>query len=414
MSSSSLHSADDIYDIDNYSNIGWSAWWGGGAGPNGGEGFWIEVRLPENRDNYGSLTVLNGLGIVIYGPVPVLGRSADYLASRNGHSNRNSLRQYGDTPLGVYKGVAKPSSTRRYNGRKYSDEKTRSGLLSYGNEGLIALDPIAGDALSAKENGGRAGLLIHSGDLRNKRLRPTAGCIRMFPNHMKNVSSIVYSLEEVPFLFVEGGVVALKSDTPFLPDVQDDYDDPPIGMDETITQDMWIELAYGGDIVRDGEEVHINWIQYFNSGKYLPDYHANPSWVSKKGLGPRYRSYRSDMDWYKEYLLEKNESGDFYVPVGKSIIDAINDEYDMWESMSNPAYYIPYADIEYLNRQARMGSVSVGGSGAGTRKRGRGGDDSSSTGNGYGSGSGSGGGNSDDCEADWCIDFSESEGMHFP
>ena len=135
----------------------------------------LKVVLPTDRTKAGTLTLVNpATGLVLFGPVPVLGRAARNTATAHNNPTGNSLQPFGDTPKGTYdiarivgngSGTSRPTNV-------------------YGQSGSIVLDPTGGDALTAKNNG-RIGLLIHSGRhafssvVDAKALKPTNGCIRM-------------------------------------------------------------------------------------------------------------------------------------------------------------------------------------------------------------------------------------------
>lgn len=93
---------------------------------------------------------------------PCLGRSAGLFDKVTGTVRRDRLQYRGDTPLGDYavtfvSQLAKPIT----------------GIGSI----WIGLDPVAGEALRAEQNG-RRGLGIHGGR-GNSRLMPTHGCVRL-------------------------------------------------------------------------------------------------------------------------------------------------------------------------------------------------------------------------------------------
>lgn len=135
----------------------------------------IEVELPTDRKKTGTLKLVSTTsGLVLFGPVAVLGRAARNTAAANGNPNGDALLPFGDTPVGTYNVpaiVANGGSTSR-------------PVAQYGQSGSIRLDPVGGDALQAKNNG-RTGLLIHAGRhayssvIDPKALKPTNGCIRM-------------------------------------------------------------------------------------------------------------------------------------------------------------------------------------------------------------------------------------------
>lgn len=121
----------------------------------------ILIVLPKDRRLPGSLTA--SFGGVHYGPFRCLGKADNAKAKSSGNPNRDSTMVNGDTPTGKYVGEV--------NGVSYPGK-------TYGPHPVIRLEPVSGDALTAKSNG-RKGLLIHGGTLRDGVLRPTHGCIRV-------------------------------------------------------------------------------------------------------------------------------------------------------------------------------------------------------------------------------------------
>lgn len=117
----------------------------------------IRIVLPKDRAKYGNLTVAT------VATFRCLGKADNAAAKRQGNPQRDPLKQYGDTPPGVYIGTLGMT----YKGR------------TYGEFPVIMLSPVSGDALRAQKEGGRSGLWIHGGELRNGELRPTYGCIRV-------------------------------------------------------------------------------------------------------------------------------------------------------------------------------------------------------------------------------------------
>lgn len=117
----------------------------------------IEIVLPKDRSKYGGLTVS------AVATFRCLGKADNAAAKRQGNPQRDPLKQYGDTPTGVYIGTLGVT----YKGR------------TYGEFPVIMLSPVSGDALRAQDKGGRSGLWIHGGDPRNGELRPTHGCVRV-------------------------------------------------------------------------------------------------------------------------------------------------------------------------------------------------------------------------------------------
>lgn len=89
--------------------------------------------------------------------------SADAAAHDN--PTEDATRPFGDHPFGEYRVVDVRWTVTERDRRRYGPVR-------------LVLDPIAGDALKAKENG-RAGLAIHGGPTRDGALRATNGCLRV-------------------------------------------------------------------------------------------------------------------------------------------------------------------------------------------------------------------------------------------
>jgi hypothetical protein len=126
----------------------------------------IEVSLKANRSLPGLLRLVGDDGKVLVQGL-CLGKADGVASAKAGNPIRDPARPVGDTPTGEYTGrllgwVPPPAR-------------------SYGTVEPIVLDPTAGQALDAKQNG-RKGLWIHGGDLTTGGfLRPTYGCIRLTP-----------------------------------------------------------------------------------------------------------------------------------------------------------------------------------------------------------------------------------------
>lgn len=126
----------------------------------------LRATLPPDRAQAGTLRVLDGHDVRL--ECPCLGKSDNAAAAKAGNPTRDPLRKMGDLPTGAYR--ARPG---------LSLARDAASTRSYGPHPVIALEPLAGDALRAKQNG-RSGLLIHGGALGpNGKLRPTLGCLRL-------------------------------------------------------------------------------------------------------------------------------------------------------------------------------------------------------------------------------------------
>ncbi len=129
----------------------------------------IVVRLPENRDYAGQLTIEGPGGKLIAGPFEACGRANDQLARINQNPARDPLLPFGDTPLGRYHAVQIiPSGP----GTSYGSDE-------FGSAGIVLLQPRHGEVVLADANG-RFGFFIHGGAAaRNGALRPTEGSLRL-------------------------------------------------------------------------------------------------------------------------------------------------------------------------------------------------------------------------------------------
>jgi hypothetical protein len=97
-----------------------------------------------------------------------------------------SIYPYGDTPTGGYDILSiAPTGP----GTPYTS------VRSYGTAGVIKLDPVSGEAATAKRNA-RRGLLVHGGDPGSTSLlRRTNGCIRMMNSELADLISRMRGLE---------------------------------------------------------------------------------------------------------------------------------------------------------------------------------------------------------------------------
>lgn len=183
----------------------------------------IRVQLPADRTKTGTLVLVDPVtGGVLFGPVPVLGHAAKGKAEQNGNPGRDPLRPYGHTPLGGYRVTAiRPSGNAHYDAARY------------GGSGVVALDPVDGDARTAEQNG-RTGLLIHAGRhpnapfLQPSALKSTNGCIRILEHDLVRLLGAIgaNSLLFPGELAVEVGPAGPPGT---VDDTVDDPDPPPSG-----------------------------------------------------------------------------------------------------------------------------------------------------------------------------------------
>lgn len=135
----------------------------------------ITVKLPQNRDKSGTLTVESK------GGQP---RTYEVLGRGSRGPGDTSFQTNGNTPTGDYSGV---QFERKDNARSYGPVALR-------------LQAKSGDALIAHDGFGRDGLLIHGGDLGGAgywrgegELRATHGCLRLRNEDMINLQTYVES-----------------------------------------------------------------------------------------------------------------------------------------------------------------------------------------------------------------------------
>lgn len=148
----------------------------------------IDVELPHNRENLGTLTVsANGRTL---GTFKVLGKADNGRAAaskdKNGNPKTpnpgaNPLLPYGYTPTGFYNvPVALPSGA-----------GTSHPASSFGPNGVLALEPTGGQAKEAKANN-RKGFLIHAGPPNSLgQLRRTNGCLRVSNDDMASLLQLL-------------------------------------------------------------------------------------------------------------------------------------------------------------------------------------------------------------------------------
>ncbi|MBI4907497.1 MAG: L,D-transpeptidase [Acidobacteria bacterium] len=133
----------------------------------------ITVTLQRDRTKTGTLTVTSAAGATLAGPFDALCKADNAAAAARGNPSRDPTKSYGDTPTGKYRGFVSALARTPVNDR------------TYGPQSVITLDPVSGQAKTAKENG-RWGLLIHGGALNAAgKLRPTFGCVRVSNTSMQ-------------------------------------------------------------------------------------------------------------------------------------------------------------------------------------------------------------------------------------
>jgi hypothetical protein len=184
----------------------------------------IAIELPSNRDQTGDL-VLKRNGVKLAGPFWVYGRSDSSMANKHGNPSRDPTRPYGNTPTGSY---SVPRATATGDGTSYKRH-------SYGPGGALVLQPTAGQALDAANNG-RVGLLIHGGDLGSGgKLRATHGCLRLSDTDMAALlAGIATAGENAAFNRCDVMQIEASIGPPGDPLSGEDVGDPPPGIDQLL------------------------------------------------------------------------------------------------------------------------------------------------------------------------------------
>ncbi|MEM8692616.1 MAG: hypothetical protein AAGG57_12125, partial [Pseudomonadota bacterium] len=167
----------------------------------------IQIYLPADRSEYGSLRVVDQNDLIIYGPVRVLGQADHRLSLANGNAIQDPLLPYGHTPTGEYSGSIRSSYVMTTEGKHFSDILTESGALEYGHNGMIVMSPNSGQAVDAGSNG-RSEIFIQAGDMDQDGLKPTAGGLRVSNDDMHNLVSLFMAKE--PSILIEGPPVEVN------------------------------------------------------------------------------------------------------------------------------------------------------------------------------------------------------------
>ena len=129
---------------------------------------------PEDEVRVGTIEVEPGVAP----PAEAYADADSQAAAAHGNPGELATEPFGDHPFGSYRVTAvKRSST--------AQEMERYGPVR------LQLDPISGEALTAKING-RIGLCIHGGPTRNGRLRATNGCLRV---HDSTANALAVAVE---------------------------------------------------------------------------------------------------------------------------------------------------------------------------------------------------------------------------
>lgn len=235
----------------------------------------MEVILDADRDEYGQATLLHESGFVVFGPVPVLGRSTG--SERN--PDADPLLPYGNTPTGTYESWVRSTEERNSRGEVYSQVRSRSGKLSYGSSGLLVLRPESGQAKRAELNG-RSGLLIHAGELGdNFGLRPTAGCLRLYPDDMKQLVSYIAHYRSTITAEISIGTVTVDLPPPYARNEPDTaaVDPPPMlefsdPWEDEWTKEMWDAILKTDQDIETGGLIDRMFVEgYYDPSSRLED-----------------------------------------------------------------------------------------------------------------------------------------------
>lgn len=189
----------------------------------------IRVNLPADRTKTGTIALVDTMtGLPIFGPVPAFGRAARNTAGKHGNPKAAATLPFGDTPTGSYR---IPYVLKSGDGTTHPKDV-------YGSAGVIALDPVSGQALTAKGNG-RVGLAIHAGRQiatptpMASHLKPTNGCVRMLEG---DLAHLIKAMKDYAFLFPGDVVVSVADTAGPAGEVDNDVDDgdPPNLLGPTI------------------------------------------------------------------------------------------------------------------------------------------------------------------------------------
>src|SRR5271165_6576823 len=138
----------------------------------------IEIILASDRNRVGRLILKDDAGRKLAGPYSVCGRANDFAASEHRNPTRSPLQPYGDTPTGEY----------RLRGIVRTGRGTAYDATLFGRFGMIALEPVRGQAAIADQNG-RHVLVIHAGtpNPASRLLYATNGSVRMYDDDLREL-----------------------------------------------------------------------------------------------------------------------------------------------------------------------------------------------------------------------------------
>lgn len=155
----------------------------------------LQARLPSDRGKGGELRLVDAAtGETVLGPLPCLGLASKSLANEKGNPRLDPTKGFGNTPTGSFDVLGTlPAS---------EEPKLRD---SFGPIPRLRIVGRSGDAL-VREAWAKDTLRIHGGrkaDQKNRYLRPTAGCIRVFNADMQSLLDYIQKHEiTYPFQLV--------------------------------------------------------------------------------------------------------------------------------------------------------------------------------------------------------------------
>lgn len=312
--------------------------------------FTIRAHFPVDRTQYGTLWVEDEAGFILMGPVPALGRSATNIAGSSNPS-RNPIQRNGDTPTGDYEAIPVMSDQLNSAGVPFNEVLSSSGKLSYGNEGMLFLKPVSGQAYQAKQ-AGRGSIMIHAGDpANNGGLRPTAGCIRLFAQDMAALFALVASNEYGTQLVAENISSIVTTGLPAPGETTDDVISDPIPMVEERIEE-----------VRRFTNTILDYHRYLNDviGEVISD-PTRKQIIEENERLQDWLDYR-DHHYYLDYLAGMaNSMLDDYIRAGQAGMGAVPNSIAVEYEPLNYARNTSTGTRNSSNRDNGVYSVDLGG-----------------------------------------------------
>src|SRR5271170_4347820 len=182
----------------------------------------IEIILASDRNRVGRLILKDDAGRKLAGPYSVCCRANDFAASEHRNPTRSPLQPYGDTPTGEY----------RLRGIVRTGRGTPYDATVFGKFGMIALNPVRGQAAIADQNG-RHVLVIHGGtpNPASRLLYATNGSVRMYDDDLRELIEAVRGESSVICKISETNEFA-TSVTVTLDPTYDEGDPPLLAQDQ--------------------------------------------------------------------------------------------------------------------------------------------------------------------------------------